>query len=132
MMPTSDVIWPAIIKLQQTEELVYLACKSAWIDYVLLEQHVMDPQDELIDSQGWVYALKSPDQLTMQSCPGQKTQLVKQLPSIVATEQQMTSLQLIPLVRQYAAFLEQCCSAKLAFNRISEGIEIIAALEQNS
>ncbi|ABE56257.1 conserved hypothetical protein [Shewanella denitrificans OS217] len=131
-MPTQDVFWPAILKLEQTKELIYLESKSDWIAYACLNSQMMDPLDRLIDLQGWIFNIKDANQFTMQSGEQGQEQVVKQLPSLVATEQQMTALQLIPLVRQYAEFLEQCCSAKLVFNSISQGIALVASLEQNS
>jgi hypothetical protein len=131
-MPTQDVLWPAILKLEQTKELIYLESKSAWIAYACQNAAMMDPLDRLIDLQGWVFNINSGNQFTIQSGDQGQEQLVKQLPSLVVTEQQMTALQLIPLVRQYAEFLELCCSAKLVFSSISQGIALVASLEQNS
>jgi hypothetical protein len=131
-MPTQDVLWPAILKLQQTNELIYLESKSDWVEYACLNSQMMAPLDRLIDLQGWEFNVKGASQFTMQSGDQEQEQVVKQLPSLVATKEQMTALQLIPLVRQYAEFLEQCCSAKLVFNSISQGIALVASLEQNS
>jgi hypothetical protein len=131
-MPTQDVLWPAILKLEQSRELIYLESKSDWTAYACQNAAMMDPLDRLIDLQGWVFNINSGNQFTIPFDDQGQEQLVKQLPSLVVIEQQMTALQLIPLVRQYAELLELCCSAKLVFSSISQGIALVASLEQNS
>lgn len=126
------ISWPAIIKLNEDSELIYLEAKEDWLEYICHNLHLMDPKDCLIDSQGWVFAIeKSADMLQMQPNLQQISFSVEQLPSLVVTDKQMTAFMLIPLIRKYAVYLDQCCSAKIVFSTPAQGIEAVALLDEH-
>jgi hypothetical protein len=128
----NPITWPGIIVLNDSSELIYLEVKEDWLEYICLNQHISDPLDYLVDSQGRVFSIAQPtNTFSMQSSANMPSQTVIQLPHLEATQTKMTALMLIPLVRKYAVYLDLCCSAKIVFNTPAQGIEAVALLDQS-
>ncbi|AZG72035.1 DUF4144 domain-containing protein [Shewanella livingstonensis] len=118
-----QVHWPAILKFDQDDELMYLANKQDWLSFICANQFTLQTSDKLIDSVGHAYTIQTHAQQSSNTC-------VAELPSLVKQSQDVSVLQLLPLVRQYGQFQGHCCSAKIVFTTIEQGIATIAELEQ--
>ncbi|MDD8061137.1 MULTISPECIES: DUF4144 family protein [Shewanella] len=120
-----QIHWPAILKFDQDDELMYLANHQDWLSFICANQDTVCLQDKLIDSSGHIYRIQKPPtkQTSIDNC-------VAQLPELVKQPQRISVLQLLPLVRQYGQFQGHCCSAKIVFATIEQGIATVAELEQ--
>ncbi|MBB1389132.1 DUF4144 domain-containing protein [Shewanella sp. SG44-6] len=120
-----QVHWPAILKFDQDDELMYLVNHQDWLSFICANQFTLDANDKLIDSVGHVYGIQTQSQqLTSVNSS------VAELPSLLKHSDDMSVLQLLPLVRQYGQFQGHCCSSKIIFTTIEQGIATVAELEQ--
>ncbi|GGQ24560.1 DUF4144 family protein [Shewanella litoralis] len=120
-----QIHWPAILKFDQDDELMYLANHQDWLSFICANQYTVCVQDTLIDSSGDIYliAKPQPEHTSIDTS-------VAQLPHLVKQPQPINVLQMLPLVRQYGQFQGHCCSAKIVFTTIEQGIATVAELEQ--
>ncbi|GGP92130.1 DUF4144 family protein [Shewanella ulleungensis] len=120
-----QIHWPAILKFDQDDELMYLANHQDWLSFICANQYTVCLQDALIDSSGHVYLIEKP--------LAEHTSIdtnVAQLPNLVKQPQPINILQMLPLVRQFGQFQGHCCSSKIVFTTIEQGIATVAQLEQ--
>ena len=117
--------WPAILQFDQDDELMYLASYQDWLAFICANQFTVQTKDRLIDSQGQVYAINTQIQIdsSINTC-------IAELPQLIKRDQDISVLQLLVLVRQYGQFQGHCCSAKIIFTTIEQGIATVAELEQ--
>jgi hypothetical protein len=115
-----QIHWPAILQFDQDDELMYLVNYQDWLGFICANQFTVHAEDKLIDNAGHVYSI--------QKHPPQDPS-VAELPVLVKLSQDMSVLQLLPLVRQYGQFQGHCCSAKIVFTTIEQGIATVAELE---
>ncbi|WP_445776469.1 DUF4144 family protein [Shewanella sp.] len=120
-----QIHWPAIIKFDQDDELMYLANHQDWLSFICANKYTVCVQDQLIDSSGDVYLIEKPiaETTTIENS-------VAHLPQLIKQPQPINVLQLLPLVRQYGQLQGHCCSAKIVFTTIEQGIATVAELEQ--
>lgn len=120
-----QIHWPAILKFDQDDELMYLANHQDWLSFICANQYTVCFQDRLIDSSGDIYLIEKP---LAETTATEKS--IAQLPHLVKQPQSINVLQMLPLVRQYGQFQGHCCSAKIVFTTIEQGIATVAELEQ--
>ncbi|MGX9460866.1 DUF4144 domain-containing protein [Shewanella sp. A14] len=116
--------WPAILQFDQDDELMYLANYHDWLSFICANQYTVCAQDKLIDSNGHIYYIQKHLPLNTSNTN------VAELPRLIKLDQQMSVLQMLPIVRQYGQFQGHCCSAKIIFTTIAQGIATVAELEQ--
>ena len=109
--------WPAVIKYDGDDELVYLASVEAWTCDADLHLYNHRSTDQLIDSSGRIFSFDYHDDDT------------------IVTEDTGTRLKLddfIRLVRIHASSSHHCCIEKIHFRSIAEGIELVAGMNEHS
>jgi hypothetical protein len=116
--------WPAILQFDQDDELMYLANHQDWLSFICANQFTVCLHDKLIDTAGCIYHIETAEQVAVAN------NNVAQLPYLVKQDQQMNVLQMLPLVRQFGQFQGHCCSAKIIFTTVEQGIATVAELEQ--
>jgi len=116
--------WPAILQFDQDDELMYLANYQDWLSFICANQFTVCVRDKLIDSAGYIYHIETAEQVDASN------NNVAQLPYLVKQDRLMNLLQMLPLVRQFGQFQGHCCSAKIIFTTIEQGIATVAELEQ--
>ncbi|NMH65838.1 DUF4144 family protein [Shewanella salipaludis] len=121
----SSIHWPAVVKLAQHDELIYLDSHRDWIELACLYQHGFHHDDRLLDSQGRRYAIVPAPGMPI-SAP------VAELASLQLLDSDMPVFDFIKLVRQHAMTAGHCCVAKLAFTTIAQGIELVKYLEETA
>lgn len=107
--------WPAVIKYDGDDELVYVASVEAWKCDAELHLYNHRSSDQLIDSSGRVFSLDYSDDDT------------------IVTEDTGTRLKLddfIRLVRIHASSSHHCCIEKISFRSFAEGIELVAGMNE--
>ncbi|MGL4713338.1 MAG: DUF4144 family protein [Shewanella sp.] len=124
----SSIEWPAIVKLTQNDELLYLEHQKDWLELACLYQHHFIETDQLLDSKGQRYLIN----VCSQSVCSQKNHEdpVGELPRLRRQKQDLPLNELITWVQHHAQALGQCCVAKLAFTTIAQGIEIVRTLDE--
>lgn len=120
-----QIHWPAILQFDQDDELMYLANQQDWLSFICANQYNVCFQDKLIDSSGSIFLINKP--LNSKACAEQN---VAQLPNLVKQAQPISLLQMLTIVRHYGQFQGHCCSAKIMFTSIEQGINTVAELEQ--
>lgn len=127
------VSWPAILQSEQHDELIYIKDQSSWYTFNSENNHTLHPDDRLIDSHGVVFLVhgsKINSLISPQKIASSPSAL--DVPTIDAstgtTPSKMAVSELLPLVRQFAQYQDHCCSSKIGFNTISEGIELVNEL----
>jgi hypothetical protein len=118
----SHIEWPAVVKLTQNDELIYLAHQRDWLELACLYQHHFIDTDQLLDSKGQTYLISAHPQKIHEDPVGELPQLLRQEQGLALTE-------FIKWVQNHAQALGQCCVSKLAFTTISQGIEIVRTLD---
>ncbi|WP_144212737.1 DUF4144 family protein [Shewanella donghaensis] len=120
-----EIQWPAIIKQQDCEELIYLASDRDWLEYCCLTPHILDSTDQLLDTKGNTYdiAFENDSQLEF------RNQATTQLPQLSLSIKPIDVLVFIKYVRLHAQLNGHCCSSKLAFSTIKQGIETVEFLD---
>ncbi|MCL1091581.1 DUF4144 domain-containing protein [Shewanella profunda] len=119
----SDIQWPAVVKLIQNDELLYLAHQRDWLELACLYQHHFTDKDQLLDSKGYRYHI-SANSHTVYEDP------IGELPKLLQQEQHLPLTEFIKWVQNHAKALDHCCVAKLAFTTISQGMEIVRTLDE--
>jgi hypothetical protein len=119
-----QIHWPAILQFDQDDELMYLADYQDWLSFICANQFTVCLQDKLIDTAGYIYHIETAKQVDASNIN------VTQRPYLVKQEQLMNLVQLLPIVRQFGQFQGHCCSAKIIFTTVEQGIATVAELEQ--
>lgn len=119
----SSIEWPAIVKLTQHDELLYLEHQRDWLELACLYQHHFIETDQLLDSKSQLYFISATPQKIHEDPVGELPQLLRQQQVLPLTE-------FIKWVQNHAQALGQCCVAKLAFTTITQGFEIVRTLEE--
>ncbi|MDO6620321.1 MULTISPECIES: DUF4144 family protein [unclassified Shewanella] len=119
-----SICWPAVIKQQSCDELIYLASDRDWLEFCCLTPHIAGTCDKLLDSEGNTFDI-SINSATDTSQPI----TVAALPQLALSTQAIDLMTFIHYVRQHAQLNGHCCSAKLIFSTIRQGIETVEFLE---
>jgi len=106
------VTWPAVIKLAEDSELIYIADLAQWQADDC--QHHFDTQDRLIDANGLLYVV-------VQSSEGGNLQ---------TTGESVSLMQFTSWVRAHVSQLGHCCVAKLGFASIAQAIACVAEMDE--
>ncbi|WP_285163295.1 DUF4144 family protein [Shewanella goraebulensis] len=122
------IYWPAIIKQQHSEELIYLASDRDWLEFCCLQPHIDGSQDKLLDSAGVTFDIVIQPLQKFNSTPSSAT---ADLPQLIISQRPIDLVSFIHYVREHAVLNGHCCSAKLVFSDIKQGIETVAYLESN-
>ena len=93
----SIVNWPAVIKYQGTDELVYVGSLTEWLADLDFCQANYEIGDRLIDVNGTLFSLQG----MSASC------------AFVPLAMRICVFEFVELVRKYAVMENYCCSAKL-------------------
>ncbi|MGB0835840.1 MAG: DUF4144 family protein [Psychrobium sp.] len=111
-MNTATITWPAIIKFEADDELLFIADATQWIgdsDFHAADYH---PSDILIDAVGVIHYLNH--QFDGKIIP-QSTEQVIELSSA------------IELVKAHFSAIGACCSAKLSARSFEELFDMVGA-----
>ncbi|WP_076540657.1 DUF4144 family protein [Shewanella sp. UCD-KL21] len=119
-----SICWPAVIKQQTSDELIYLASDRDWLEFCCLAAHITDTTDKLLDSEGHIFDISINS--TTDTC---QPITVAELPQLALSTQAIDLVTFIRYVRQHAQLNGHCCSAKLIFTTIRQGIETVEFLE---
>lgn len=106
--------WPALLKLAGDDELVYLPDRVAWATDADLQALVFNPDDQLIDVQGRLFALAPQGNST----------------TLQVTENQLTLAEVTDLVRAHESSLGSCCVAKMSFGSLAEAFAAVKFSQQ--
>ena len=110
------IIWPAMIKYTEDDELIYISDLTEWTGDEDLHAYQYDPVDIFIDSSGLIHHLNHRDNdFTL---PG-STGSTMELKSAIA------------MVKAHFSSMGSCCSAKLTARSIAELIELVG-IEHNT
>jgi hypothetical protein len=107
----SAIQWPGVIKLSQSDEMHYIANEQQWRAFQ--GNHLSIPEDTLIDSQGHLYCLNG----------SRLTEDHRACPPVALGE-------FIHLVQLHAQSLNQCCSAKIGFKTLAQGLALVQYLTE--
>ncbi|MDX2322009.1 MAG: DUF4144 family protein [Moritella sp.] len=92
--------WPAVIKYQGEDELIYLASLNDWLNDADLCLSCYELEDRLIDMSGALFSLP-----TVSSAVNTT--------AFLALDAQISVPEFVELVRKHAVIENYCCSAKL-------------------
>jgi hypothetical protein len=107
-MTHAEPVWPAVIKHQGDDELLYLADSEDWQQTAETLLFGAD-NDVLIDSQGRVY-----------SC------LVDTAaPVLQVTDRDILLADFSQILKQHMVALNQCCVSKLHIDSIAQGLQMV-------
>ncbi|HEY8354897.1 MAG TPA: DUF4144 family protein [Methylophilaceae bacterium] len=106
-MNADQVLWPAVLKLHGTDELVWLPDHAEWQQASHLRSLRLTPQDCLVDSEGKIFRIDAGRQL-------------------VAGSERLDLTEVLQLVRLHAAQDGACCAAKLAAPSIAAAIALVS------
>jgi hypothetical protein len=102
------ITWPAILKLNGEDELIYIADAEQFIDDNAIRQTHFIEQDILIDSKGNAYHITSHNSLTLTALP-----------------EQLSLEHIEALFQRHLSNHGNCCVAKFHANSISEAINCV-------
>lgn len=119
----TDIQWPAIVKLAQHDELLYLAHQADWLALASLHQRQFVDADLLLDSLGEQYLIRATP-TTIHENP------IGELPNLLKQQQKLSLTDFIKWVQKHANAIGQCCVAKLAFTTFAQGMEIVHSLDE--
>lgn len=106
--------WPAVIKLQGDDELIFIASQQAWESSDERQQAFFSDDDCLVDSQGKVYRFSlAPNQSVM----------------LRATDEYLDTEQLILLVKAHMSLIKACCVAKFYAENVAEAILAVQQIQ---
>ena len=105
------ILWPAIIRFNGDDELVFIVDETEWKSDADLYFHSYADGDQFIDSKGRVYGLSHD--------PERGVVEVKQ------TGGKLTIDEFENWVRNHLVVLNQCCIAKFQISSFDEGMKII-------
>lgn len=108
--------WPAIIKYDGDDELIYVGSDQEWMRDA--ESHLYNHKDadHLIDSSGDIFRLDH---------------VQGDIRNLPATGKQIALQDFIKLVRIHASSSHRCCIEKIHFRNIAEGISLIASMNED-
>lgn len=106
-----QINWPALLKLDGADDLLYLDSVQEWN---LLSELRLGDEDRLCDSEGKLYKLQ---------CLGQRI-----LP--VSLPQRIDLQQLNEWVRGHLVAMQQCCVYKVALQSITEGMRLVKETQE--
>ncbi|MFT7683298.1 MAG: hypothetical protein ACI935_002789 [Moritella dasanensis] len=92
--------WPAVIKYQGEDELIYIASLSDWLNDPDLCQSHFEVEDRLIDMSGALFSLPIVSSAVNTA-------------AFVALDTQISVPEFVELVRKHAVIENYCCSAKI-------------------
>ncbi|WP_415884220.1 DUF4144 family protein [Neptuniibacter sp. QD34_54] len=107
--------WPAIIKYQGDNELIYIASGSVWETDQDLHAVVYDADDRLIDSDGVLFSLEE-----------REDRLVILRPVEACFELE----EMVDLIRAHFSSIGECCVSKFSIGSIAEGITTVGQFEE--
>ena len=114
-MSDSMINWPAVIKHDNEDELIYIESLQQWQQDEEMLLYIFTPRDVLIDVSGNIYSLPDLQQsIDSAKCLGQ-----------ASTDN------IMELVRAHAALSNQCCIEKLGANDISQALAIVRQLSED-
>ena len=130
----TEIHWPAVVKLVQNDELLYLPQKRDWLELACLYQRQFSDDDYLIDNMGHKYHIVGPSspknaQSPVNALDADESPVVL-FPWLQAQHSDISITEFVQLVRFHAQATGQCCSAKLAFSTIDQGIAMVKYLEE--
>ncbi len=102
------ITWPAILKLDGEDELIYIADAEQFIEDRTIRQTHFIEQDILIDSNGNAYHINSHNSLTLTALP-----------------EQFRLEQIETLLQRHLSNHGTCCVAKFHANSIIEAIDFV-------
>lgn len=109
-MESGHIIWPAILKYKGEHELAYIPSQSDWDSDADLHVFAYEIDDQLIDSQGFIYSL---------NC--RKNNLV--VPE--QTNRSLSLPEVSGLIKAHLSELGSCCVSKLFAPSIKEAIAMM-------
>lgn len=105
-MTHNGPVWPAVIKHQGEDELMYLGNDKAWLQAV--EHLVFGAEDDvLIDSQGQLYIWDAA------------------IPVLQAKGSAVTLEGFSQMLKKHMVALNQCCVSKLHIDTIAQGLQMV-------
>ena len=107
--------WPAVIKYNGDDELVYVSSEDEWIRDAASHLYNHSDGDCLIDSSGDIFSL------------ARAQDIIHDPP---ATGDRISLESFIRLVRIHASNSHRCCIEKINFRNIAEGISLIASMNE--
>lgn len=112
MSVCSAVVWPAIIKCRDDEELTYVDSLQQWSTDPDCAAKNFQVNDLLIDSEGAVYSL-----VQLESTP------LPEKPDRLSLDQ------VLELVKLHASVCGQCCVSKMGAPSIAAAIQMVRYIE---
>ena len=107
--------WPAVIKFNGDDELVYIGSEEEWIRDAASHLYNHSDDDCLIDSSGDIFSLACA-QDDIHDPP--------------ATGDRINIESFIRLVRIHASSSHRCCIEKINFRNIADGISLTASMNE--
>ncbi|WP_068547264.1 DUF4144 family protein [Thalassotalea crassostreae] len=108
--------WPAIIKHDGEDELIYIHSKKHWLEDEEMLLYIFSERDVLIDATGKVFPLKE-----LQQDIEHSNYLVE------------ASLDnIVELIQHHASIVGNCCSSKIQTENILAAIEMVRTIKQES
>ena len=107
------VAWPAVIKLEGEDELIYIGSGQAWARDAELHAGRYSEDDYLLDSRGCKYQLADRGDGVL-------------LPAYTGGEIPLQSF--TRLLRAHASAAGQCCVEKIVTGSVAEGIGLVRSL----
>lgn len=109
------VNWPAFIKYDNDDELLYITGQAAWDADNTLSHFDYTAEDRLVDCSGRVFSLsdRQADKVVLQQ-----------------TEQCLSLEQVLGLIKAHASERGSCCVAKLFAPSIEEAFKMLESLAQ--
>lgn len=104
----ANIVWPAIIKLNGDDELIYIATADQLYDDQTLQHMQFHAEDQLIDSTGNVYRIIKHHKLELKP-----------------TSEQLSLDQIELLLQRHLSNHGTCCVAKFHSNSIDEAISSV-------
>ena len=108
--------WPAIIKQQDEDELIYIHNQDEWKNIVTSAEYEFDDTDLLIDSTGKTFVIIS---------PGNNSINLKQRPETLPLET------ILGLAKAHASQAGSCCVAKLYAPSIKDAFIIVKSFNDD-
>ena len=111
-----ELAWPAIIKHQDEDELIYIHDQWEWNDIVSSAEYDFDDTDQLIDSNGNTFSITSPEHNSVD---------LRKSPETLHLET------ILGLVKAHASQAGSCCVAKLYAPSIKDAFTIVKSLNDD-
>lgn len=108
------VSWPAIIKMEGVDDLLYIESQQVWDSEASISQQY-HRDDLLIDSEGHCFQL----------------QIRASDIDIVAMQQSLDLAQLDQWVRQHLVAMQQCCVYKVELDSFEQGFHMVKDTQES-